>query len=59
MAANEESVPARALVYAARLIRDARQLPRYGISHSEPYCNYDRLLARVRAIVHDVSTRSA
>ena len=31
MAANDGPVPVRALAYAARLMRDARQLPRYGI----------------------------
>jgi dihydrolipoamide dehydrogenase len=32
MAANDGPVPVRALAYAARLIRDARQLPQYGIT---------------------------
>ena len=59
MAANEGPVPVRALAYAARLIRDARQLPRYGITESEPALHYDRLLARVREVVHDVRTRAA
>ena len=47
------------LAFAARLMRDARQLPRYGITASEPALQYDRLLARVREVVHDVSTHSA
>ena len=59
MAANDGPVPVRALAYAARLMRDARQLPRYGITESEPVLHYDRLLARVREIVHDVGTRAA
>jgi pyruvate/2-oxoglutarate dehydrogenase complex dihydrolipoamide dehydrogenase (E3) component len=59
MAANDGPVPVRALAYAARLMRDARQLPRYGITESEPVLHFDRLLARVREIVHDVSTRGA
>ncbi len=59
MAANDGPVPVRALAYAARLIRDARQLPRYGISATEPVLDYDRLLARVREIVQDVRARSA
>ena len=36
MAANDGPVPVRALAFAARLMRDARQLPRYGITTSEP-----------------------
>ena len=59
MAANDGPVPVRALAYAARLMRDARQLPRYGITESEPVLHYDRLLARVREIVRDVGTRAA
>ena len=59
MAANDGPVPVRALAFAARLMRDARHLPRYGISATEPVLDYDRLLARVREIVHDVRARSA
>ena len=59
MAANDGPVPVRALAFAARLMRDARHLPRYGISAREPVLDYDRLLARVREIVHDVRARSA
>lgn len=59
MAANDGPVPVRALAYAARLIRDARQLPRYGISTQAPILNYHQLLARVREIVHDVRQRAA
>jgi dihydrolipoamide dehydrogenase len=58
MAANDGPVPVRTLAFAARLMRDARQLPRYGITISEPALQYDRLLARVRQVVHDVSTQS-
>lgn len=58
MAADDGPVPVRALAHAARLMRDARDLPRYGITESEPVLNYSRLLARVREIVHDVSTRT-
>jgi pyruvate/2-oxoglutarate dehydrogenase complex dihydrolipoamide dehydrogenase (E3) component len=36
MAANDGLVPVRTLAQAARLIREARQLPRYGIASSEP-----------------------
>ena len=59
MAANDGPVPVRTLAYAARLMRDARQLPRYGITTSEPALRYDQLLARVHEVVHDVSTHSA
>ncbi len=58
MAANDGPVPVRALAHAARLMRDARELPRYGITDSEPALHYDRLLARVREIVHHVGTRT-
>ena len=58
MAANDGPVPVRALAFAAQLMRDARELPRYGITVSEPVLRYDQLLARVREIVNDVSTHS-
>ena len=47
MAANDGPVPVRTLAQAARLIREARQLPRYGIAGREPSVDYPRLLARV------------
>jgi pyruvate/2-oxoglutarate dehydrogenase complex dihydrolipoamide dehydrogenase (E3) component len=50
MAANDGPVPVRTLAHAARLIREARQLPRYGIAGREPSLNYPRLLARVREV---------
>ena len=59
MAANDGPVPVRALAYAARLMHDARQLRRYGITAGEPALQFDRLLARVHEVVHDVSTHSA
>ena len=59
MAANDGPVPVRTLAYAARLIREAHQLPRYGITASAPELRYDRLQARVREVVHDVRARSA
>lgn len=59
MAAHDGPVPVRALAYAARLMRDARQLPRYGITEAEPQLHFDHLLARVREIVHEVRTRTA
>jgi pyruvate/2-oxoglutarate dehydrogenase complex dihydrolipoamide dehydrogenase (E3) component len=59
MAANDGPVPVRTLAFAARLIRDARELSRYGISTNAPELQYDRLLARVREVAHEVSTHSA
>src|ERR1700758_3890765 len=50
MAANEGPVPVRTLAQAARLIREARQLPRYGITSGELSLDYSRLLARVREV---------
>src|SRR5215207_10128969 len=58
MAANDGPVPVRTLAHAARLIREARQLGRYGVSVSEPTLDYPRLLARVRDVVEEVRTRS-
>jgi len=54
MAANDGPVPVRTLAHAARLIREARQLGRYGVAVSEPVLDYPRLLARVREVAHDV-----
>ena len=48
MAANDGPVPVRTLAHAARLMRDARQLRRYGIVVNEPVLDYSRLLTRVR-----------
>ncbi|MCU1276499.1 MAG: Glutathione reductase, partial [bacterium] len=59
MAANDGPVPVRTLAYAAKLIRDARQLGQYGIAVGEPALDYPRLLARVREVVNDVRQRSS
>jgi len=59
MAAHDGPVPVRTLAFAARLMRDARQLGQFGITTSDPQLHYDRLLARVREIVHQVSSNSA
>jgi dihydrolipoamide dehydrogenase len=59
MAANDGPVPVRTLAQAARLLRGARQLDRFGISTSPPILDYSRLLERVRAVVDDVSRRSS
>ncbi len=59
MAANDGPVPVRTLSHAARLLRDARQLGRYGITVGEPVLEYPALLARVREVVADVRAHSA
>src|SRR5881275_240433 len=58
MAANDGPVPVRTLAQAARLIREARQLPLYGIAASEPSLDYVRLLARVDEVTEDVRDHS-
>jgi len=58
MAANDGPVPVRTLAHAARLIREARQLGRYGIVVGEPVLDYQRLLERVQEVVTDVRAHS-
>jgi len=58
MAANDGPIPVRALAQAARLLREARQLGRYGIDVSEPVLDYSLLLERVREVVHDAREHS-
>ena len=58
MAANDGPVPVRTLAHAARLIRESRQLGRYGIVVGEPVLDYQRLLERVREVVTDVRAHS-
>src|SRR4051812_28871095 len=58
MAAQDGPVPVRTLAHAARLLRDARQLGRYGIAVQEPVLDYSRLLARVQEVVGDVRAHS-
>src|SRR6188472_2556277 len=59
MAANDGTVPVRTLAHAARLLRDARQLGRYGVTAAEPALDYRRLLARVSEVVGEVRSHSA
>jgi pyruvate/2-oxoglutarate dehydrogenase complex dihydrolipoamide dehydrogenase (E3) component len=59
MAALDGPVPVRTLAHAARLVRDAGQLERYGISVSAPALDYPRLLARVREVVGQVRDDAA
>lgn len=58
MAAADGPVPVRTLAHAARLMREARQLPRYGVVTGEPELDYGRLLERVTEVTHDVRTHS-
>jgi pyruvate/2-oxoglutarate dehydrogenase complex dihydrolipoamide dehydrogenase (E3) component len=58
MAANDGPVPVRTLAHAARLIREARQLRRYGISAAEPSLDYPRLVTRVREVTGEVRSHS-
>ena len=59
MAANDGPVPVRTLAHAARLLRDTKQLGRYGITVNEPVLDYGRLLCRVRDVVEDARSRSS
>jgi dihydrolipoamide dehydrogenase len=59
MAANDGPVPVRTLAQAARLLRGARRLDRFGITTSTPVLDYSRLLGRVRDVVADVRSHSA
>ena len=58
MAANDGPVPVRTLAHAARLMREARQLPRYGITTGELALDYAELLERVREVTAEVRTHS-
>jgi pyruvate/2-oxoglutarate dehydrogenase complex dihydrolipoamide dehydrogenase (E3) component len=53
MAADDGPIPVRALAHAARLMRDAKQLGRYGIITGEPVLDYKLLLIRVREIIEE------
>jgi dihydrolipoamide dehydrogenase len=59
MAAHDGPVPVRTLAHAARLMRDARQLARYGIAVGMPRLDYAALLARVREVVGEVREHGA
>jgi pyruvate/2-oxoglutarate dehydrogenase complex dihydrolipoamide dehydrogenase (E3) component len=59
MAANDGPVPVRTLAHAARLLREARQLERYGVMAGEARLDYRRLLARVGEVVAEVAAASS
>ena len=59
MAANDGPVPVRTLAHTARLMRDARQLGRYGVTVDDPVLDYSRMLERVGEVVTDVRSISS
>jgi pyruvate/2-oxoglutarate dehydrogenase complex dihydrolipoamide dehydrogenase (E3) component len=59
MAANDGPIPVRTLAHAARLVREARQLERYGIAVGEPTLDYPKLLGRVREVVAEARGHAA
>jgi pyruvate/2-oxoglutarate dehydrogenase complex dihydrolipoamide dehydrogenase (E3) component len=59
MAANDGPVPVRTLAHTARLLREARQLGRYGVAAGEPMLDYPRLLERVREVVSEAAAASS
>jgi pyruvate/2-oxoglutarate dehydrogenase complex dihydrolipoamide dehydrogenase (E3) component len=58
MAANEGPIPVRTLAHAARLVREARQLPQYGIAVGAPRIDYESLVARAREVVSQARSHS-
>lgn len=58
MAANDGPIPVRTLAYAARLIREAKQLGRYGIDVPDPVLDYARLISRARDVVTEARKHS-
>jgi pyruvate/2-oxoglutarate dehydrogenase complex dihydrolipoamide dehydrogenase (E3) component len=58
MAANDGPVPVRTLAAAARLMREARHLRRYGIEAGEPSLDYPALLERVQEVTSEVRAHS-
>src|SRR5262245_13811416 len=59
MAANDGPVPVPTLAHASRLMRDAEQLGRYGVTVGKPVLDYSRLLTRVAEVVEDVRSHSS
>ena len=59
MAANDGPIPVRTLAHAARLLREARQLERYGITAGAFALDYSKLLGRVREVVAEAGRRAA
>ena len=59
MAANDGPIPVRTLAHAARLLREARQLERYGIAVGALALDYSKLLSRVREVVVEARGQAA
>src|SRR5688572_4431749 len=59
MAANDGPIPVRTLAHAARLLREARQLERYGIAVSALSLDYSKLLRRVEEVVDEARSSAA
>jgi dihydrolipoamide dehydrogenase len=59
MAANDGPIPVRTLAHAARLLREARQLERYGIAAGALALDYSKLLRRVSEVVAEARSRAA
>src|SRR6185295_5064914 len=59
MAANDGPIPVRTLAHAARLLREARQLERYGITAAALALDYSKLLGRVREVVAEARGHAA
>ena len=58
MAANDGPIPVRTLAHAARLVREARQLPHYGIDVGDISLDYMRVLERAREVVLETAAHS-
>jgi pyruvate/2-oxoglutarate dehydrogenase complex dihydrolipoamide dehydrogenase (E3) component len=58
MSANEGPIPVRTLAHAARLAREAKQLPLYGIRAPDPTLDYAQLVARAREVVDETRKHS-
>ncbi len=58
MAANDGPIPVRTLAHAARLLREARQLPQYGVDVGNVSLDYVRVLARAREVVLETAKYS-
>jgi len=59
MAANDGPIPVRTLAHAARLLREAGQLERYGIAVGALALDYSKLLGRVREVVAEARRHAA
>lgn len=58
MAADDGPVPVRTLAHAARLMREVRQMPTYGIEVGDPQLDYRVLLERVGSVVREVQQQA-